>query len=221
MFLLVLAWTCAGLLVAVVYFRQCARNAPLHVAVVVLGDVGRSPRMQYHALSLARRGALVTLIGLDGTPALSALRTDPRVTLVLRHVDKKLDPELPRAAYVMGAVLRVTSQAFWLLHVLLTAPHPSALLVQTPPALPTLAVAQAIRWLRNCTLVIDWHNLGFSILALTINRKSSKIVQCARLAERLSGVSADAHLTVTEAMQLFLNDQWRISYDFSPLNARP
>ena len=31
--------------------------------VVVLGDIGRSPRMQYHALSIAKHGGLVDLIG--------------------------------------------------------------------------------------------------------------------------------------------------------------
>jgi hypothetical protein len=36
------------------------------VQVVVLGDIGRSPRMQYHALSLAKHGARVYLIGYKG-----------------------------------------------------------------------------------------------------------------------------------------------------------
>ena len=34
--------------------------------VVVLGDIGRSPRMQYHAISLAKHGAKVYLIGYQG-----------------------------------------------------------------------------------------------------------------------------------------------------------
>lgn len=38
-------------------------RAARHVIVVVLGDVGRSPRMQYHALSLAKSGFSVTLLG--------------------------------------------------------------------------------------------------------------------------------------------------------------
>ena len=37
------------------------------VAVVVLGDIGRSPRMQYHALSLCREGYDVELVGYGGT----------------------------------------------------------------------------------------------------------------------------------------------------------
>lgn len=35
----------------------------LHVAVVVLGDLGRSPRMQYHTQSLLDAGHAVTFIG--------------------------------------------------------------------------------------------------------------------------------------------------------------
>ena len=37
------------------------------VQVLVLGDIGRSPRMQYHALSIAKHGGRVFLIGYQGT----------------------------------------------------------------------------------------------------------------------------------------------------------
>lgn len=36
------------------------------VQILVLGDIGRSPRMQYHAISVAKRGAFVDLIGYRG-----------------------------------------------------------------------------------------------------------------------------------------------------------
>lgn len=36
------------------------------VCVIVLGDVGRSPRMQYHAVSLANSGYQVDLLGYEG-----------------------------------------------------------------------------------------------------------------------------------------------------------
>jgi beta-1,4-mannosyltransferase len=43
------------------------KNGPrTTVQVVVLGDVGRSPRMQYHALSIAKHGGRVDLIGVLG-----------------------------------------------------------------------------------------------------------------------------------------------------------
>ena len=36
------------------------------VQVVVLGDIGRSPRMQYHAISIAKHGGYVDLVGYRG-----------------------------------------------------------------------------------------------------------------------------------------------------------
>lgn len=36
------------------------------VCVLVLGDIGRSPRMQYHALSLSKHGYSVTFVGFLG-----------------------------------------------------------------------------------------------------------------------------------------------------------
>lgn len=47
---------------AALWRRQAVRGAG-RVCVAVLGDLGRSPRMQYHALSLARHGRGVALLG--------------------------------------------------------------------------------------------------------------------------------------------------------------
>ena len=47
-----------------------------HVVVVVLGDVGRSPRMQYHAASLLEAGMKVTLIGYTGEDLIPSLCCD-------------------------------------------------------------------------------------------------------------------------------------------------
>lgn len=52
-----------------------------HVVVVVLGDTGRSPRMQYHAMSLAAMEEVkhVTIIGYQGEKCADALRTNKKV----------------------------------------------------------------------------------------------------------------------------------------------
>jgi hypothetical protein len=42
------------------------RNQVVSVQIVVLGDIGRSPRMQYHALSVAKHGGRVEIIGYLG-----------------------------------------------------------------------------------------------------------------------------------------------------------
>jgi hypothetical protein len=38
----------------------------ISVQVLVLGDIGRSPRMQYHAISIAKHGGRVDVIGYKG-----------------------------------------------------------------------------------------------------------------------------------------------------------
>lgn len=50
---------------------QTARDAvstesKVSVQVLVLGDIGRSPRMQYHAMSIAKHGGMVDVIGYLG-----------------------------------------------------------------------------------------------------------------------------------------------------------
>lgn len=42
------------------------KKRAVRVQVLVLGDIGRSPRMQYHALSIAKHGGTVDLIGYQG-----------------------------------------------------------------------------------------------------------------------------------------------------------
>jgi beta-1,4-mannosyltransferase len=45
------------------------------VQIVVLGDIGRSPRMQYHALSIAKGGGRARLIGYSGGYSLTYAST--------------------------------------------------------------------------------------------------------------------------------------------------
>lgn len=67
-----LSWALLPVAVVVLIFvlasglRGRDELAHLNVCVLVLGDIGRSPRMQYHALSLSRHGYSVTLIGFLG-----------------------------------------------------------------------------------------------------------------------------------------------------------
>lgn len=48
----------------------------MHVIVIVLGDLGRSPRMQYHANSLLKAGHSVSLVGYVGEVSADWKRLD-------------------------------------------------------------------------------------------------------------------------------------------------
>lgn len=67
---LVLVLSLAGVGIMLLPSRQVkhspAARESVRVQVLVLGDIGRSPRMQYHALSIARHGGKVDLVGYNG-----------------------------------------------------------------------------------------------------------------------------------------------------------
>ena len=53
------------------------------------------------------------------------------------------------------------------------------------------------------TVVVDWHNLAFTIMEQTL-RKEHPFIAPAKLYERAFSSAGDAHLCVTSAMQALL-----------------
>lgn len=58
-----LLWVVAGVYLLVPASTKVRKGL---CQIVVLGDIGHSPRMQYHALSIARHGGNVDLVGYHG-----------------------------------------------------------------------------------------------------------------------------------------------------------
>jgi beta-1,4-mannosyltransferase len=183
----------------------------MRAAVVVAGDLGRNPRMQYHAHALSGNGVDVDLIGYEGLPLPAFLESDARV-VVHRSPEPGLRFRAPRSkiAYGVLAALDAVRAGARLGTRLMRVPKPDLLLVQNPPALPTLLVAWMMARLRGARFVIDWHNLGYTILALKLGRRHPA-VRLARWLERLAGRLADAHLCVSRGFARFLGERFRIS----------
>jgi beta-1,4-mannosyltransferase len=191
----------------------------MRVCVVVLGDVGRSPRMQYHAFALASRLADVDLIGGAGSELRREVAEHPGVHVRLLAQRPPALPAGGRARFLAASFGGALRQGAALLRALLSAPRPDVILLQTPPAVPTLLVALAAARLRDARLVVDWHNFGYALLALRLGAESP-VVRAARWYERALGVRADVHLCVSGAMRVKL-EEWGIEgavvvYDRSP-----
>lgn len=174
----------------------------MHIIVIVLGDVGRSPRMQYHCQSLLEAGHLVTAIGYKGEDLIPDLRSD-RLQLIRFCV-----PTFFKENPLLYFVWRILSMTVYLTYALLVSVsrHPvDFVLVQNPPAIPLLAVSylfcriKAFQQGRRPGFIIDWHNLGYSML-----KDGSTIQRVAKVYERFMAPLADGHLTVTKAMKEFL-----------------
>lgn len=92
------------------------------------------------------------------------------------------------------------------------------MLVQNPPSIPTLAVASLTCLLRNTHLVIDWHNFGYSILALKLGA-NHPLVKVSALYERLFSKAATHNITVTNAMARVLSTDYGVAAE--ALHDRP
>lgn len=184
--------------------------AGARVAVVVLGDVGRSPRMLRHASALLGTGAAVELIGYPGADLPSALAGHPGLSI--RHLAEPPRAgrhQLSRARFLAYALSRASLLGARLLsRAVGSAPRPDLWLLQTPPALPTLLLPP-LAALRGARIVVDWHNLGHTQLALTLG-SSHAAVRVARALERRLAPRAHAHLCVSTALQRALATAWRV-----------
>ncbi|KAK1783083.1 glycosyl transferases group 1-domain-containing protein [Copromyces sp. CBS 386.78] len=167
------------------------------VHVLVLGDIGRSPRMTYHALSIAKHGGKVNLIGYLETTPHPSLLSSPSITLHPLPPSPTRPPSIP---FLLFAPIKVLHQLFCLFTLLSYRLPPSQwLLVQNPPSIPTLFIASIVCRLRSTKLLIDWHNYGWTILASTRGSRHP-LVYIAKLYECLFGRLGDHNLTVTHAM---------------------
>jgi len=98
--------------------------------------------------------------------------------------------------------------------------RPDFIIVQNPPAVPTLMLAQFICLLRGSKLIIDWHNFGYTILQLSVG--PGMAVNIAKWYEKKFGHYAYAHLCVTKAMATELRNVWNVKgkvytlYDHAP-----
>ena len=182
----------------------------MRTAVIVLGDLGRSPRMQYHAASLAAAGSGVDLIGLEGADVMPAVQSDSRIT-VHRLPDRSFAGRNTGGVrrFVYSSLARGIGQAWRLFRMLMRIPKPDVMLVQNPPAFPTLFVTWAASRLRGARFVIDWHNLSHTIAAVKVGEHHRAVKAIAR-SERRWAKRASAHLAVSSALAEWLARQYKV-----------
>lgn len=214
-------------------------------AVVVIGDVGRSPRTANHALSLAEeKGYHVCLIGYAECALNERIANHERISVI----PLRAPPSFPLPELVC-LPLRFLWTAFTLLFALTFRVGWSLniILVQNPPALPALMVAWLVSVIRDARFVIDWHNYTWSMLgerwkmtenelglemymdSMEVKKEKTfrrigggraKYIRLTHYLEGLLGRAADASLCVSAAMADDLKKRWAVEatvfYDRPP-----
>ncbi|OLY84517.1 Chitobiosyldiphosphodolichol beta-mannosyltransferase [Smittium mucronatum] len=219
-----------------------------NVTIIVLGDIGMSPRMQFHAVSLAKNGFNVDIVAYKESETKSDLDEFPNIQINPVPAFPELTNSGDMITYYLYAFMKVTYQIFYLLFILLfVIRKPGYIIVQVtphfhlsipdpffihyspnygnnlygnPPAIPTLIVARVICAVRRAKLIIDWHNYGFSILALRLGQDHI-LVKVATIYEKFFAKSAWKHICVTNAMADDLVKNWGIREKIITLHDKP
>jgi len=174
--------------------------------------------MRYHALALSALGVEVDLVGFEGTPLSRALTEDPRIT-IHRLSTSNLRHGVPGLGYAPFAIIDSTRIGLRLRRVLRSLKKPDLVLVQDPPAFPTLTIARKALVSKGVRFVIDWHNIGYSVLGLRLGQWHP-VVRLARWLERRDARHADAHLCVSRGLAEFIKSRFGLK-DTSVLYDRP
>jgi beta-1,4-mannosyltransferase len=163
--------------------------------------------MQYHAQALAAAGVDVDLVGFEGTPLPAAIAGTPGVAV------HRLTPSTLRRrsgiGYALLAAIDALRLSFRLWRMLKSLPRPDLVLIQNPPAFPTLAVTWFALRQPGVRFVIDWHNLGYTLLRLRLGQWHPA-VRVARWLERRDARRVDANLSVSRSLATFLENKFGV-----------
>lgn len=192
--------------------------------VVVLGELARSPRMQYHCISLAKNNYNVTVIAYTGDKCCDELESN-------KNIQKQLmsEPTFFKSKYLPN-LLKYLLKPIWqslqlILNLLLVSflakqQHQHVVLVQNPPSIPTLPLLVIYATIARSKLIVDWHNYGYSILSLNLNDQHP-FVQISNWIEFFFGRLAHAGFCVSQAMRDDLINQHKITYPITVLYDKP
>jgi beta-1,4-mannosyltransferase len=167
--------------------------------------------MLYHARALSANGIDVDLVGMEGTPLPKAVTEDSRITVHrLNPATLRLSGKFSGSTYAVAGLLDATRLSFRLWWVLRTLRRPDLVLMQNPPAFPTLAVTHWSLRRRGVRFIIDWHNLGYTLLRLHLGHWHP-VVRLGRWLERRDAPRVEGNLCVSLGLAAFLESRFGVS----------
>eukprot|EP01025_Chloroclados_australasicus_P061245 TRINITY_DN8023_c0_g1_i2.p1 TRINITY_DN8023_c0_g1~~TRINITY_DN8023_c0_g1_i2.p1 ORF type:complete len:439 (-),score=31.69 TRINITY_DN8023_c0_g1_i2:451-1767(-) len=170
--------------------------------VVVLGDYGRSPRMQYHTLSLLENGYDVNVVAYHDSPPIQELQQYSASQLRLINiptVNAGVLATLPTIISLICKTLFQTVVLAWILLLSRQLNDPQFVIIQNPPSVPILGITLIAAKIRKAQLIVDWHNFGYTILQLKF-QQDNVLVVLYKWFEFFWGKKADQHICVSKAM---------------------
>jgi beta-1,4-mannosyltransferase len=203
------------------------------VAVFVVGEIGRSPRMQYHAISISKIKKIdkVYLCGYEGCKCCKQiLEQEKKKKIEFLFLKESIWNWIPLRIFGLFSfillswikvLLQISYFFFWFFFKLPIGVK--FLIVQNPPSIPTLIIVKIIClfFRRNLKLIVDWHNFGYTLIDTKFNVKKKKnfFIKVAKFIEvffgRLGGNGNGRffNFCVSEEMKKKLK-KWNIEFFF-------
>ena len=185
---------------------------PFNAAVLVVGDLNRSPRMLNHCLALTEAFPNIneiSLIGYNGGDIRSDIANNPKIKQYhIRKGINKFLSKLPRFLFILAALIKIILQTLSLTWILFRIPKFKFLILQNPPGIPSMLICWIICRLRGAKFIIDWHNYGYTILK--VNNRPNFLVNLACKYEKYLGKKSDLNFCVSQAEKRDLKKEFNI-----------
>ena len=192
--------------------KEANQKEHFNVAVLVVVDLNRSPRMLNHCLSLTdsfEEINEISLIGYNGGDIRSDISTNPKIKqYYIREGLNKLLRKLPRFLFIFVALIKIITQVFSLSWILFRIPKFRFLILQNPPGIPAMLICWIICKIRGSKFIIDWHNYGYTILK--VNNRPQFLVNLACKYEKYLGKKSDVNFCVSQAEKRDLKKEFGI-----------
>ena len=172
-----------------------------NVAILVLGDLNRSPRMLNHCVALSESFPNIqeiSLIGYDSTDIRKDISSNTKIKRYnISNRINKIFQHFPRIFFIFTSFFKILFQILSMFFILFKIPKFSFLILQNPPGIPSMFVCWLVCKLRKSKFIIDWHNYGYTILK--VNKRPNFIVKIAEKYEKFFGKKSDMNLCVSQA----------------------
>ncbi|KAI5965816.1 ALG1 [Candida pseudojiufengensis] len=183
------------------------RNKRRTISIFVMGDLCHSPRICYHALSFSSIDYNVNLCGYVESEPPYEIIDDINIDIIPIKVlkNKKNLPFIVFAGFKMFIQIIQIWKIMWK-----TRKEVDYVLIQNPPCIPILLIILIFKYTINNQLkiIIDWHNLNYTILNLRYQNLNNPFVVIVRKYEEILGKFANLNITVTKQMKKFLVEQF-------------
>ena len=172
-----------------------------NVAILVLGDLNRSPRMLNHCVAISESFPNIneiSLIGYDSNDIRNDINSNPKIKRYnISKLINNLSNFLPRFLFIFTSFFKILFQIFSMFFILFRIPKFQFLILQNPPGIPSMFICWIVCKLRSAKFIIDWHNYGYTILK--VNNRPNFIVKIAEKYEKFFGKKSHMNFCVSQA----------------------